>query len=153
MSLGPMACLSSFQSLFYESPVGGIPSTQDLGLFVPIEAVLLFLGRGEGSHSWMVKTESHGVKQCVIGPQLSKDSAAGFTIPCIHKCLFTLPYINKSLTRLGRHTWISLTTTSSAQTPLPWGTASGNRTSNGLKLQVKGIHLSFFKPLTWSQQH
>lgn len=42
LSLGPMACLSSFQSLSCESPVAGIFSSQNLGLFGLIEAVLLF---------------------------------------------------------------------------------------------------------------
>lgn len=34
--------------------------------------------------SWVVKTESGGRKKRVIGPQLSKDFATGFTISCIH---------------------------------------------------------------------
>lgn len=42
LSLGPMACFSSFQSLSCESPVAGIFSSQNLGLFGLIEAVLLF---------------------------------------------------------------------------------------------------------------
>lgn len=42
LSLGSMACFSSFQSLSCESPVAGIFSSQNLGLFGPIEAVLLF---------------------------------------------------------------------------------------------------------------
>lgn len=42
LSLGPMACFSSFQSLSCESPVVGIFSSQNLGLFGLIGAVLLF---------------------------------------------------------------------------------------------------------------
>ena len=33
--------------------------------------------------SWVVETKSGSMQQHVIGPQLSKDSATGFTISCI----------------------------------------------------------------------
>lgn len=59
----------------------------------PIEAVLLVclrdLSKGKRKEdrmlSWVVKTWSGGVKQRVIGLQISKDSATEFTISCIHE--------------------------------------------------------------------
>lgn len=73
----------------------GICSASDLGLSDPIEVVLLVCyvisckeGGGSGGHSlWVVKSKPGSVKWCVIGPQLSKELATGFTIFCIRECI------------------------------------------------------------------
>lgn len=56
----------------------------------------------------MVKTRLGRVKQHVNGSQLSKDSAPGFTISCVHEYMFPLSYLNNSRYPLNRHTWILL---------------------------------------------
>lgn len=69
----------------------GIRSANDHGLSDPTEVVLLVCymtfskeEAGSGGDSlWVAKSKSGSVEQCVIGPQLSKDSAIGFTISCI----------------------------------------------------------------------
>lgn len=56
----------------------------------------------------VVKTRLGRVKQHVNGSQLSKDSAPGFTISCVHEYMFPLSYLNNSRYPLNRHTWILL---------------------------------------------
>lgn len=73
----------------------GIFSAHDLGLSDLIEVVLLVClgdllkGRKEGGEGG-----SGGLKQHVIGPQLSKDSATGFTISSIHEFISPFCILN-----------------------------------------------------------
>ena len=51
-----------------------------------LSACLTLIRKEEGwAHSRVVKTEAGRVEQPVISPQLSKDSATGFTISCIRE--------------------------------------------------------------------
>ena len=73
----------------------GFRSARDLEQSGPIEVMLLVClcdllrGKREGvTHAWVEKTWTGSVKwRRVIGSQLSKDSATGFTISCIPECI------------------------------------------------------------------
>lgn len=77
----------------------GIRSANDRRLSDPTKVVLLVCymtsckeEAGSGGDSlWVAKSKSGSMKQCVIGPQLSKNSAIGFTISCILS-IFTPPF-------------------------------------------------------------
>lgn len=78
----------------------GFRSARDLELSGPIEVMLpvclrdLLRGKREGvTHAWVEKTWTGSVKWHVMGSQLSKDAAPGFTISCTHECISPYPIL------------------------------------------------------------